>query len=87
MQGPSNDNSHPGRQERLGAGGWFTLLVLAGFLIVAIWYATYAWSSLSGVGLSPLGWLFLGLGIVVTFLVGAGLMALVFFSSRNNFDQ
>jgi hypothetical protein len=29
----------------------------------------------------------MGLGIVFTILVGGGLMALVFYSNRNNYDQ
>ncbi len=33
------------------------------------------------------GWLMLGLGIFFTLLVGFGLMALVFYSSRAGFDE
>lgn len=84
---PSNDNSRePPKPGRLG-GGWFAVLVLAGFLVVAIWYAIHAWSSVPQTGISAAGWIFLGLGIVITILVGAGLMALVFYSSRKNFDR
>jgi hypothetical protein len=36
---------------------------------------------------SPLGWLFMALGVIVTTLVGGGLMALVFYSSRHDYDQ
>ena len=63
-----------------------TLVVLVGLLGWAIWYAVGAWNAMSGVHMSPLGWVFMVLGVVVTFLVGAGLMALVFYSSRHDMD-
>ncbi len=55
-----------------------TILILLGLLAWAGWYALGAWNAMAGVHMSPLGWLFMVLGVVVTFLVGAGLMALVF---------
>ena len=64
-----------------------TLVVLLGLLGWAAWYAMDAWNAMRGVVLSPLGWLFMVLGAVVTFLVGAGLMALVFYSSRHDLDR
>ncbi len=72
---------------RLGVGGWITLAVLAGFLVAAIVYATDAWRDLSDVALSPAGWVFLILGVVITVVVGAGLMALLFYSSRHDYDR
>lgn len=71
---------------KLGPGGWFAILVLLGFLAAAIFYAVHAWNAMNGVQVSPLGWLFMGLGIVFTLAVGGGLMALVFYSSRHNYD-
>jgi uncharacterized membrane protein YhhN len=72
---------------RLGLGGWITLAVLAGFLVAAVVYATDAWRDLSGVAMSPAGWIFLILGVVITIVVGAGLMALLFYSSRHDYDR
>ena len=72
---------------RLSIAGWVALAVLLGLLAAAIWYAVHAWLALSGVAMSGMGWLFLGLGIVVTIGVGAGLMALVFYSSRHDYDR
>ena len=71
---------------RLGPGGWLAIIVLAGFLVGAIAYAVHAWSELAGVSMPLMGWVFMGLGIIVTFAVGAGLMALVFYSSREGRD-
>jgi hypothetical protein len=71
----------------LSAAGWIALVVLAIFFFVSLWYAVKVWTAMSGVHMSGFGWTFLVLGIVVTIGLGAGLMALVFYSSRNNMDQ
>ena len=42
---------------------------------------------MAGVHMSGWGWFTLVLGIVVTIGLGAGLMALVFYSSRHDYDQ
>ncbi len=70
----------------LGPGGWFAIVVLVGFLAAAIAYAVHAWNAMAGVGISTAGWVAMILGVVVTTAVGGGLMALVFYSSRNNYD-
>lgn len=70
----------------LGAGGWIAILVLAGFLAAGIYFAVHAWNALAGTSMPPTGWLFLILGIVVTLLLGGGLMGLLFYSSRTGKD-
>jgi hypothetical protein len=72
---------------KLGPGGWFAIVVLVGFLVAAIAYAIHAWTAMDGVGVSTAGWIFMILGVVVTTAVGGGLMALVFYSSRHDYDQ
>lgn len=79
-----NDKSF---RQRLGAAGWIALAVLAGFLIAAVVYAADVWKALPGVALSEAGWAFLILGALFTIAVGAGLMALVFYSSRHDYDR
>jgi hypothetical protein len=74
-------------ERKLGIWGWFAIVVLAGFLIAATAYAIHAWNTLSGVGISTTGWVFLVCGVVFTVLVGGGLMALLFYSSRHHYDQ
>ena len=71
----------------LSVAGWVTIIVLVALLGWAIWYAIGAWQAMAGVHMSVLGWVFLAMGAVVTFLVGAGLMALVFYSSRHDMDR
>jgi len=81
--GHSNDT----KSSRLGAAGWIAIVVMAGLLAWATWYAFHVWNALAGVGVSAAGWAFIVLGVVVTFGLGAGLMALVFYSSRKDFDR
>jgi hypothetical protein len=72
---------------KLSAAGWVAIAVLLALLVAAIWYAAQVWLSMSGVHMSVWGWTFLILGVVVTTGLGAGLMALVFYSSRHDMDQ
>jgi hypothetical protein len=71
---------------RLGPAGWIAIVALFGFLASAIIYSIHAWGLLAGVGMSPTGWFFLVLGVVVTIAMGAGLMGLLFYSSRKGRD-
>jgi hypothetical protein len=71
----------------LSAAGWVALAILLGFFLASLWYAVKVWTSMSGVHMSGWGWTFLILGVVVTVALGAGLMALVFYSSRHDMDQ
>ena len=80
-------NDREASETRLSRAGWFAIIVLAAFLLWAIWYAAHAWSALAGVGISTAGWVMLGLGVVVALIVGGGLMALLFYSSRKNYDR
>lgn len=74
-------------KNRLSTAGWIALAVLAGFFGLSLWYAVKVWTAMSGVHMSGFGWAFLVLGVVVTIAVGAGLMALVFYSSRHDYDR
>lgn len=82
---PGRDKEQP-QSQRLTGWGWFAILAMAAILGAAIWYCVNAWNAMAGVGISRAGWLFLGLGVVVTIVVGGGLMALVFYSSRKGKD-
>jgi hypothetical protein len=83
METPPDKNE----ETPLSAAGWIALAILAGFLVASFWYAVKVWSAMADVHMSAWGWLFLVLGIVVTITLGAGLMALVFYSSRHDMDQ
>jgi hypothetical protein len=79
--------SENGPEKQLSAAGWIAILVLVGLLGWAIWYAMDAWTAMRAVHMSVLGWVFLSAGAIVTFLLGGGLMALVFYSSRHDMDR
>jgi hypothetical protein len=83
----TNDNQPEQGEGRLGPAGWIALGVLAIFLVWAIWYGVHTWNALSDVAMSTTGWVFLVMGVVVTIAVGAGLMALLFYSNRKNYDR
>jgi hypothetical protein len=74
-------------ETRLSAWGVLAIVVMLGLLAWAVWYAVAAWNSMAGTHISVLGYVFMGLGVVVTFGLGAGLMGLVFYSSRHNLDR
>jgi hypothetical protein len=82
----TDDGNKPNAGSAMGLAGWVAMIALVGFLGWAIWYAIHAWGLMAGVGISPVGWLFLVLGVVVTTVVGAGLMGLLFYSSRKGKD-
>jgi len=73
--------------KRLGFAGWFAIAVMAVFLVWAGWYGLHAWNALEGVEVSTAGWIFIGAGVLFTLLLGGGLMALVFYSSREGMDR
>jgi hypothetical protein len=74
-------------KNKLSAAGWIALTILLGFLAVSLWYAVKVWNAMAGVQMSGFGWTFMVLGVVVTIALGAGLMALVFYSARHDMDQ
>jgi hypothetical protein len=61
-----------------------TLVVCIGLGIVGIYYAT---TINSDIPLADSGSLALIIGVTFTLILGLGLMALIFFSSRNGFDE
>ena len=65
------------------------LVIIAVFAILAgaVFVAYYGWVSAGDVVMPAWGWLMISFGILVHLLVGGGLMALVFYSSRAGFDE
>ena len=62
------------------------IFVLLSLLAGAVWVGHYGWESAGDVVMPTWGWLMMGLGIFFTVVVGGGLMALVFYSSRAGYD-
>lgn len=83
-----NDNEQNEKsRRRLGLAGWFAIVAMVGFLLWSIWYAVSTWNALDGIQVSTAGWIFIVAGVLLTIGLGAGLMALVFYSSRHDMDR
>jgi len=73
--------------QRIGTGQIILLVVLAILLILTGIWAVSVWNASSGVEMGKHGWIALGLGTFFSLLIGCGLMALMFFSSRSGHDD
>jgi O-antigen ligase len=66
----------------------FALIIpLLAMLAIALWYAAQSWMALDGPDMPPELYIAMGLGILFSIVVGSGLMALVFYSSRHGYDD
>ncbi len=65
------------------------LLVIALFalLALAVWFAASAWEHLGGDAIPFYGYVAIVGGVLFSLLIGGGLMALVFYSSRHGYDD
>jgi len=65
------------------------ILVIALFALLAlsVWFAAYAWIHIGGDPVPAYGYVAIAGGVVFSLVVGAGLMALVFYSSRHGYDD
>ena len=67
--------------------GKILAVCLISLLVVAAIITALVWTRMGDVSISIHGFLALGLGVLVTFALGVGLMALVFFSNRYGYDE
>jgi hypothetical protein len=67
-------------------GTAFVLVVLLGFFGWAVWIMIRMWTSVEG-AMGTHEWIAMILGIFFSCLVGFGLMGLMFFSSREGYDE
>ena len=63
------------------------IFALLGLLAGALWFAASAWISLEGPPMPVEGYVALAFGILFSLVVGCGLMALMFYSSRHGYDD
>jgi hypothetical protein len=63
------------------------LVPLLALLIASVWFAIYSWNAIEGPPIPTGGYVAMWLGIVFSLIVGCGLMALVFYSSRHGYDE
>ncbi len=63
------------------------LVPLFALLAVALWFAAKAWLHFDGGDIPVYGYVAIAGGVLMSLLVGGGLMALVFYSSRHGYDD
>ena len=71
----------------MGRGSYTIIATLLGLLIWASIIAGKGWSLAVGTEVPLAGYVAMALGIVFSVLLGVGLMALVFYSSRAGYDE
>jgi hypothetical protein len=72
---------------RLGLGQIAIIAALVALLILTGIWATMVWNASGDVVMDKHGWIALGLGTFFSLVIGCGLMALMFFSSRSGHDD
>ena len=71
----------------MGASSYALLAGMVVLLIVVAVMATLGWESAGGTDVPPIGYAAMAAGILFSLVVGFGLMALVFYSSRAGYDE
>ncbi len=63
------------------------IVPLFALLALALWFAGASWVRLGGGPIPLYGYIAIAGGILFSLLIGGGLMALVFYSSRHGYDD
>jgi hypothetical protein len=72
---------------RMGIGSWIILIVLLLLLVASVVTAYLGWTLGDDVALPLSDYVAMALGVVFSLGFGVGLMALLFYSSRNGYDE
>jgi hypothetical protein len=71
----------------MGMRKYLVLIPLVALLAASVYFAGSFWRSIEGPAMPVEGVVAMWLGIVFSLVVGCGLMALVFYSSRHGYDD
>ena len=71
----------------MDAGSWSVVAILLLALGAASYFAYVGWMTDADIPMSDSAYVAIALGVCVSIIVGAGLMALIFFSSRSGYDE
>ena len=63
------------------------IIALFALLAVSLWFAGAAWVRLGGDPMPLYGYVAIAGGVLFSLLIGGGLMALAFYSSRHGYDD
>ena len=77
---------HGPKRPPFGVGGWIAIAAMGVILGAAIWFLFYGWN-LTDAQIDTNGYIALGLGVLLSMILGGGLMALLFWSNRKGYDQ
>jgi Na+(H+)/acetate symporter ActP len=69
------------------ASTWVAVAIAAAAVVAVAIVIGMFWNQLGTSEISAAGWLALVFGVIVTFALGVGLMALVFISNRRGYDD
>jgi len=72
---------------KIGPGTIALIAALFAILAGAGWFAARAWIAVEGPPMPATGYVAMALGVVFSLVVGVGLMALLFYSSRHGYDE
>ena len=78
---------HMMHKDKMGIGSWTLMAALLGLLAAAVAFAYFGWTYEPGEAMPVSLLIPMALGIVFSLIVGIGLMALVFYSSRKGYDE
>jgi hypothetical protein len=73
--------------QNISRGGIVIISILLALLVLTMVFDAWGWNASKGVSMDVNGWIALALGTIFSLLVGCGLMALMFFSSRYGYDE
>jgi hypothetical protein len=71
----------------MGKGSWAVPVILLLLLAVTVFVSYLGWTGAAGTDVPASGYVALVLGVVFSLVVGFGLMTLVFYSSREGYDE
>jgi hypothetical protein len=77
----------PATWARIGLGSWVILIVLLALLIATGVIIYRGWTLGDGPDVPAFGYAAMAFGVIISLAVGFGLMALVFYSSREGYDE
>ena len=77
---------HEQKRKGLSAAGWIAVVAMGVILGVAIWFMFFGWN-LTDAQIDTNGYIALTLGVVLSMVLGGGLMALLFWSNRKGYDR
>ena len=68
-------------------GSLALLVPLLAILVASVGFAVHGWTAIEGPAMPVAGYVAMAAGIIVTLIVGVGLMSLVFYSRRHGYDD